>query len=157
MGAFRVQIKLEEFRLFDPGRHVLLSLNNIQLETKIEQFRQQHGRWILKLEGIDSISAAEKWIGALIMVAQEELPTIKPGTFYSFDLEGCRVYTNDKFVGTVKRVITYPKTELLSLENENEEILIPFVKSFINKIDIPSKRIDVELPEGLIDLNRKKM
>ena len=49
-----------------------------------------------------------------------------------------------------------PGNELLSLDNDGEEILIPFVKAFLKKVDTDAKRIEVELPEGLIDLNRKK-
>jgi 16S rRNA processing protein RimM len=34
-----------------------------------------------------------------------------------------------------------------------EEILIPFAKSYLRKIDLEARRVEMALPEGLIDLN----
>jgi 16S rRNA processing protein RimM len=34
------------------------------------------------------------------------------------------------------------------------EVLIPFAKSYLRKIDIEARRVDMALPEGLVDLNR---
>ena len=138
------------------GRCVILNLGDRQRETTIEGFRTQHGRWVLKLEGIDSISEAEEWIGGRILVAKDDLPPKEADAFYSFDLEGCGVYADDLLIGTVKAVLDYSGTELLSLDNDGEEILIPFAKAFLKKVDTDAKRIEVELPEGLIELNKKK-
>jgi 16S rRNA processing protein RimM len=33
------------------------------------------------------------------------------------------------------------------------EVLIPFAKSYLRKIDLPGKRIEMALPEGLVQLN----
>ena len=111
---------------------------------------------MLKLEGVDSISEAEEWIGGRILVAADDLPPKEAGAFYSFDLEGCGVYADDVLLGTVRAVLGYSGTDLLSLDTDGEEILIPFVKAFLKKVDTDAKRIEVELPEGLIELNRKQ-
>jgi 16S rRNA processing protein RimM len=34
-----------------------------------------------------------------------------------------------------------------------EEILVPFAKSFLRRIDLPAKRVEMALPEGLVGLN----
>ena len=111
---------------------------------------------MLKLEGVDSISEAEGWVGGRLLVKREDLPPKEADSFYSFELEGCAVYADGESIGTVKAALGYPGNELLSLDNDGEEILIPFVKAFLKKVDTDAKRIEVELPEGLIELNRKK-
>ncbi len=154
----RVRVEFDDSRLFETGRAVILTLegdSGKRIETEIETFRIQHGRRVAKLKGIDSISEAEKWIGGRIWIPESEWPEAEEGSFYSFDLEGCTVYRDGEAIGTVAEILDYGSTTLLRLEREGEEILIPFAQSFLKKIDIGNKRIEVELPEGLVEVNRK--
>ena len=155
----RVRIEFDDSRLFETGRTVILTLEGARegrVETEIELFRFQHGRWVAKLKDIDSISEAEEWIGGRIWIPKDEWPEAEEGTFFSFDLEGCAVYAEEELIGTVVEVLDYGGTTLLRLDRNGEEILVPFARSFLKRIDTEGKRIDVELPEGLIELNRKK-
>jgi 16S rRNA processing protein RimM len=127
-----------------------------RFETTIEDFRFQHGRWVAKLKGINSIAEAEGWIGAQVSIRQSEWPTAEPGSFFSFDVEGCTVYAAGEAIGTVKRILDYAGATLLQLEADGEEILVPFVRSFLKEIDTAGKRIEMELPEGLIELNKRR-
>ena len=154
----RVRIEFDDSRLFVPGRAVILTLegkSGQRVETEIEKFRFQHGRWVAKLKNIDSISEAERWIGGRIWIPKKDWPEAEEGSFYSYDLEGCAVYREGEDIGTVVEVLDYGSTTLLRLDREGEEILIPFARSFLKKIDTRAKRIDVELPEGLLEVNRK--
>ncbi len=154
----RVRIEFDDSRLFETGRAVILTLEGTRerrVETEIELFRFQHGRWVAKLKDIDSISEAEDWIGGRIWIPQDEWPEAEEGTFFSFDLEGCAVYAEEELIGTVVKVLDFGGTTLLRLDRNGEEILVPFAQAFLKKIDTDGKRIDVELPEGLIELNRK--
>ena len=87
--------------------------------------------------------------------SQEELPEAEEGSFYSYDLEGCTVYQEGEAIGIVVEVVDHGGTTILGLDRDGEEILIPFAQSFLKKIDTKAKRIDVELPEGLVEVNRK--
>ena len=42
---------------------------------------------------------------------------------------------------------------LLVVRGASGEILIPFAKKYLRKIDVEGRRIEMELPEGLVDLN----
>ena len=37
---------------------------------------------------------------------------------------------------------------------EGDEILIPFAKAFLVSVDTEAKRIEMKLPEGLVEINR---
>jgi 16S rRNA processing protein RimM len=124
-------------------------------EVEIEFFRRQHGRSIMKLRGIDSISAAEAWIGAEIRLKAGEIAPAE-GWFYTFQLKGCRVFTGTgDDLGIVTDVLDSGGVEILKVDLDNEETLIPFARSYLKAIDLDRRRIEVDLPEGLRELNRR--
>lgn len=146
---------LEDLRLFTPGRRVLVVAKTREFESEIEKFHSQHGRWILKLRGIDSISDAESSIGAEIRIPIQDLIPPETGSFYTFQLKGCQVHTTGgEFLGTVTDILDTGGTELLRVERDDEETLIPFARAFIKTIDLDRRHIEVELPEGLRELNK---
>ncbi len=132
---------------------MILSLGEKTAETRIEDCRRQHGRWVLQLESLRSIPDAEAWIGASVSIPKTDLPDAEEGAYFSFDLEGCAVYSGGRSVGSLRRLLDYGGSALLEVEQDGREVLIPFAKAYLKSVDIRGKRIDMELPEGLIDLN----
>lgn len=148
-----MRVDFNDDRLFEIGRPVILSLDAKRSDSTIEDFRRQHGRHVAKLESLESISDAEAWVGAQISIRKSELPEPEDGEYFSFDLEGCTVYAGGEPVGTVTRVSDYGSTALLEVDRNGKEVLIPFAKAFLQKVDTTGKRIEVELPDGLLEVN----
>jgi 16S rRNA processing protein RimM len=123
--------------------------------AEIESFRRQHGRVVMKLRATDSIEAAERIIGAEIRISMDDLPAPEEGSFYTFQLKGCRVYSAGECLGIVEAIIDSGGTPILQVDAGSEETLIPFAQSYLKRIDLRERRIDVELPDGLRDLNRR--
>ena len=127
---------------------------NRDVRSEIETYREQHRRRILKIRGIDSIDDAESLIGADVRIASAELPPLYPDHYFSFQLKGCAVHTTGgDHVGTVTAILDYGGTEILQVDGGGMEILIPFAKEFLRNIDLDGRRIDVDLPEELRELN----
>jgi len=126
--------------------------------VKIEFFRRQHGRFVMKFAGIDSIEDAEKIIGAELRVPESEIPAAEEGSFYTFHLRGCRVYAahsgGDEYIGDVTDIVDGGGTQLLQVGSGKDETLIPFAESIVKKVDLAARRIEVELPKGLRELNK---
>jgi 16S rRNA processing protein RimM len=123
-------------------------------ETEIEWFRRQHGRCVAKFTGIDSISEAEQYVGSEIKVSAGSLPALQEGSVYTFQLKGCGVYAVDgEYIGTITDVLT-GGTDILKVDRDDEETLIPFAQEFVKTIDLDRRRVEVDLPEGLRDLNK---
>ena len=142
---------LENDSIFEPGQRVWIS----QFQTEIEFFRRQHGRCVAKFKGIDSISEAERYIDSEVKIAADELPEPEQGSFYTFQLKGCRVYAVDgEYLGEVTDVLDAGGTEILEVHRDKEETLIPFAQEYLRLIDLDRQRIEVDLPEGLRDLNK---
>ncbi len=133
----------------------MLTRGTVTERVAVEFSRRQHGRLILKLRGIDSISQVERWVGAELGVSEEQLPPAATGTFYTFHLKGCEVVTTDQQpLGTVTDVLDSGGTHILKVDGKEGEILIPFAESYLRKIDVGQRRIVVDLPDDLRDLNK---
>jgi 16S rRNA processing protein RimM len=147
---------LEDDALFEKGRRVILfAVRGSERETEIEFFRRQHGRCIAKFRGIDSISEAEDLVGNEVRIPESALPAPKEGWFYTFHLKGCEVFTTaGEYLGIVTEVLESGGADILKVDRENEETLIPFAQQFLKKIDLEQRKIEVDLPEGLRELNK---
>ena len=55
-------------------------------------------------------------------------------------------------IGVIEEVLELPQQEMAVVKKEGKEVMIPLNDTFVKGIDRTKKRIDVELPEGLLDL-----
>ena len=108
---------------------------------------------IFKFRGIDSISEAETLARAEVRVPAAERTPLDPGEFFDSDLIGCEVI--DRRTGrSLGRVTSLEDSGGSGLLAVGPHLLIPFARSICVHIDPAAQRIEVELPEGLEDLNR---
>lgn len=116
------------------------------------------GRVVLKLKGIDSINDAETLQGKLVLVPDDERVPLDEDRVWVSDLIGCELYHHDNLIGTVAEVHENESPEGASLlvvrkSHSEDELLIPFVKAYILSLDIQAKRIEMKLPDGLLEIN----
>jgi 16S rRNA processing protein RimM len=155
-GEVRIEQLLEDDAVFGSGRRVILSgAGTAERETEIDFFRRQHGHCVVKFHGIEGISEAERYVGAEIKIPAGDLPALKEGSYYTFDLKGCQVFAADGgYLGIVTDVLGSGGAEILKVDRDEEETLIPFAESYLKSIDLERRRIEVDLPEELRDLNK---
>jgi 16S rRNA processing protein RimM len=124
---------------------------------EIESVWFQRGQPIFKFRGIDSISDAERLAGAEVCVPFSQRAPLDEGEFYESDLVGCEIVDarTGETLGQVAALQDSGGPGLLQvLRPGGGEILIPFARSICVKIDTGAKRIGVNLPEGLTELNQ---
>lgn len=132
---------LEEVFLFGSGARY-----------EVESTWFHNGALIFKFRGIDTISAAESLAGAEVRVPLDRRTPLEPGEFFQDDLLGCQVV--DRRSGqALGRVSGWEDGGGAGLLVVDGGLLIPFARSICVEIDTAAKRIAVELPEGLKDLN----
>jgi len=113
-----------------------------------------HGeRIVLKFAGYDSIEAASKLVGREFAVPEAERVELEEDEFYEWELAGCRVETVEgKRLGTVREVMRTGGVEMLVVEHEDGgEYLIPMAEDICVEIDVESKLVRVDPPEGLLE------
>jgi 16S rRNA processing protein RimM len=132
-------------------KEVALEVDGRRQVMRVEEVWRHDGRPVFKFAGIDSITDAEPWEGAEMLVPASEVEPPEEGAFSYADLVGCRVFDESE-VGVVTEIEDYGGAPLLKLEAaDGREILIPFARSICKEIDVASKTIRVELPEGLLE------
>jgi 16S rRNA processing protein RimM len=142
-----------------PGRAARLTKVELDIQgrrraAEVERAWMHDGRQVLKFAGIDTISDAEPWAGADILVPEAQRAAPGEGEYSHADLLGCRVIAqgSGQLVGSVEGVEEFGGAPLLRVEAEGKEILIPFARSICVDIDVPAKIIRVDMPEGLEEL-----
>lgn len=121
------------------------------------------GRIVLKLQGVDSISDAEKLLDATLEIASDQRLTLSDGNYYVSDLIGCQMVHQGDMVGTVVDM-HFPQdptgkriddaAALFVVERANgDEVLIPFANAFVASIDTVARKIEMNLPDGLLEMN----
>lgn len=121
---------------------------------EIERTWMHGDHLIFKFKGVDTISDAERLAGADVAIPLEERAEVPEGEYYQSDLLGCEVVDKSgRSLGQVSEWQESGGAPLLVVRAGDKELLIPFAKAICTKIDIQQKRIEVDPPEGLLDLN----
>ena len=120
---------------------------------EVESTWFHQGALIFKFRGIDTISEAEALTGAEVRLPIAERVALEPGEYFHDDLVGCEVIERQtrEVLGRVTEWQEAGGAGMLIVENN---LMIPFARAICVEIDPGAKRIEVELPEGLKDLNR---
>jgi 16S rRNA processing protein RimM len=116
------------------------------------------GGIVLHFAGVDSISDAEKLIGLGVAIPREQRAALGEDEAYVGDLIGCVLVdvagANPVVVGTIEDVdTTAGPAPLLVVEGARGEVLVPYAKSYLRRLDVEAKRVEMALPEGLVELN----
>jgi 16S rRNA processing protein RimM len=116
------------------------------------------GGIVLHFAGVDSISAAETLKGLIVAVPRSERAALAENEVYTGDLIGCALVNiagaEPVAVGEIESVDrTAGPVALLVVNGAAGEVLIPFAKSYLRSIDLKAKRVEMALPEGLVELN----
>lgn len=111
-----------------------------------------NGALIFKFRGIDTISEAELLTGCEVRVPMAQRAALEPGEFFQSELIGCEVF--DRQSGErIGRVTDWQDGGGAGILVVDGHMMIPFARAICVEIDPAARRIAVELPPGLKDLN----
>ncbi len=123
-------------------------------ELKLEDHWPHKGQIVLKFAGVDSISDAEQLLGSELQIERAERAELEAGAIYISDLVGCVVMDGETEVGTVSGIDpSSGEAPNLIIKNGGREFLVPFAEAYLRKVDTAGKRIEMQLPEGLLELD----
>jgi len=130
-----------------------LDARNQRREAVVEDSWPHKGLVVLKLRGVESISQAETLIGCEIQVPLSERLPLAAGEAYVSDLVGCDVFDRGTEVGRIAEVrFGSGDAPLLVVRAGNKEHLLPFAEAYLIKVDTEGKRLEMNLPEGMLQL-----
>jgi len=143
-------------RRFREGQVLLVGPQQSAAPRRIREVRFQQGRPIVAFEGVESMDDAERLAGAELWVSAADVEPLPDNTFYRHDLVGCEVRdARDSLVGRVIAVEGPMERSHLIVEGERGEVMIPMSVGIV-AVDLVAKRIVVNPPEGLLELNERR-
>jgi len=120
--------------------------------------KSQAGGVVLHFSGVDSINDAEALRGLVVAIPRADRAPLGEDEVYVGDLIGCSLVDvaaqPERTVGVIEDVDREagPVALLVVMGTGNEEILVPFAKAYLRRIDLEAKRVEMALPEGLVDI-----
>ena len=152
-GALRV-------RTDDPGSTTIGTLKRLFVETTAgrREFKVlgasalSAGNQRVILEGIGDADAAEALRGGAVMVAAADLPPLKEGEFYYFQLAGAEVMlTNGRRLGTIEDIMSTGAHDVWVVRDGEREVLVPVISDVVKAMDLGARRVTIEAVPGLLD------
>ena len=120
-------------------------------ELEVVSCRPQKSGFLVRFAGIDDRDRADLLRGSWFAVPRERVPEPPPGTYYHYELLGCRCRDGGRDLGVVVDLEENGGGLLLIVKDGEREVPVPFVQSFIREIDVAKGTIDLELPPGLLE------
>ena len=132
---------------------VFVEINQKLVPFFIESIQLKGNKALVKFEDVATLEQAEELQSKRIYVPLADLPDLEEHQFYYHEIVGYRVKeTSRGLLGTVKNVYTSSGQDLVAVEYQGKEILIPVADEIIKKVDKDQKTLDVTLPGGLLEL-----
>ena len=115
------------------------------------------GQAVFHFADSNCMEDAERLRGLEVQVPIEQRAQLAAGNYFVSDLIGCVVWEAgaSSALGSVRDVEFPGGAPLLAIDTNKGEVLVPLAAEFCTHIDVKAKRIEVSLPEGLLDLNRR--
>jgi 16S rRNA processing protein RimM len=130
---------------------------NERRELELEDHWFHKGGVVLKFKGIDSISDAETLLRGEVQIPMQDRAQLEEGATYVSDLVGCELFeirgSERHRIGAVADVDFSAGEAPLLVVKGDREYLVPYVESFVKFSDFPAKRIEMVLPEGMLELD----
>jgi 16S rRNA processing protein RimM len=134
----------------DGGQLSLRQTGKPVAKFRIESARPHKRGLLLALEGITSVDVAKEWVGCELCVDRAALPETEQDTYYWHQIIGLDVFTVDgRRLGQVTAIFPTGSNDVYVVREGKKEILIPALASVVVEIDLTTKALRVDLPEGL--------
>ena len=130
------------------GPDFLVEFNRVRIggaEYKVESCRIQKTCNLLKVQGVDTVEAAQLLRGKTVEVYREDAPE---DLIFVAELIGIRVFADGVEIGTITDVLDYPGNKVYVVKGEHE-YMIPAVKAFVLETDMEKETMQVKLIQGM--------
>lgn len=133
---------------------VLIEVKGDLIPYFIESLSINKNRAIVALEDVDTVEQAERLIKCGLYLPLDNLEPIEdPDRFYYHEITGYRIVDAVAGpLGTITTVYAMPTQDLIAMQYQGQEILIPINSAIVQALDRTTKELNVTLPDGLLDI-----
>lgn len=139
---------------FVPGLPLIWRRGENARSLVLETVRAHSGRLLMRFEGVGSIEDAAALAGGDLCVDEEDAVSPPEDFFYGHALEGWSCTdAQGSALGVVARLEQTAAGPLLEVRTPSgREILVPFVRPILLRVEQETRRIVLDPPPGLLDL-----
>ncbi len=116
---------------------------------RVESMRFGPKTLLIKFEEFDTREDAEVLKGFKVYVRRDELPKLEKDEYYYDQIMDCEVYEEGEDIGKVVDIIETGSNEVLVVEKDGEERLVPFIRDYVEEVDVDGKVIKVRKMEWI--------
>ena len=132
---------------------IFVEIDNTLIPYFINNIRITGKQAIIELIDVDFDTITKLLVGLSLFLPKELLPKLPGNQFHSHELEGFSVHDKEKGnIGYIEKVVDMDYQAILKINFNDKEILIPVVDEIVKKVDRKNKRVEIEAPDGLIDI-----
>jgi 16S rRNA processing protein RimM len=124
-------------------------------ELQIKSAKIHKDGFILSTPQVVDRNHSEAITGFEFLIPEDLLQSKKGETIYLNEILGFDVLLSEQCVGQVESFGSNGPQDLLVIRNEEHLFEVPFVTHYIESIDFDGKKIHMNFPSDLIDINRK--
>ncbi|HEX7185714.1 MAG TPA: ribosome maturation factor RimM [Thermoanaerobaculia bacterium] len=151
-GELVVQVLSDVPGRLEPGSALLATFEGRPSRPlKVAGSRPHKSGAVVRFEGVGDRDGAEELRGALLEVERSQVPEAPPGTYYHYELMGCRCLEGGRDLGEVVDLVEDGGGLLLIVSDGERRVPIPFVGSFLREVDVERGVIELDLPPGLLE------
>ncbi len=149
-GELTVQVRTDEpERRFAPGSSLFVGDRRLEVAGS----RRHSGKLLVRFVGVDDRTAAEALHGQVLetQIHPDDAPEAED-EYYDHQLVGLSARrASGERVGTVREVLHLPGQDVLALDVDGQEVLVPFVGDLVPEVDLDSGVLTVSDVPGLLD------
>ncbi len=121
----------------------------------IDEVRPYRRGFLVKFAGVDDRTAAELLRGVYLLRPFEAIDDLAEGEVFYHELLGATVATRGgRVLGEVAEVYPVRPADLLQVVGPDGEVVIPFSRQMVVDFEREGRRVVVDLPSGLLDVER---
>ncbi len=151
-GALRVKTDSDfKEERYKKGNTLYIQHKN-QFETvTVDGFFTKGSLDVVSFEGFNDIAQVEKYRSNTLFIDSDNREPLEEDAYYYNDLIGLNAYVSGEKIGVVIEVKDMPQSALLRIETEEGTVKpVPFMKIFIESVDMESRSIYIREVEGLL-------
>lgn len=146
----------------DPGREeaclssafLFIDIDGSKVPFAIDGMRRTRDL-LVSFADVSDNTKASKFVRREVFLPSDEVdkePVEIPSDLEFYHLTGMKLYANGELIGQIEEIREFPQQEMAVVMYQNSEILIPLNASLILSIDDKERKVEMELPDGLLEL-----
>lgn len=154
-GELRANVDVYDIMEYSEAKLLYVGKEKDQLKPiRIDHFLPQTDKYALvRVNGVSDRVGAEAFVGMGIFYPKDLLPKLEEGHFYFHEVIGFEVEDAEEgVIGELKEILDLPNNELLQVDHQGKEVLIPMKDDILLGVDKKARKIHVQLPPGLLEL-----